>query len=158
MLVKSKFEETSLTTIPKPVGLFPCNSCIYEKDGYINPCTSFNFKLANGKTIIWSYTKYFNCDSKNVLYILICRNCDEFYIGQTQNFKQRIRKHKSDIKHPNNSTCKRCTNHIRVCTKGKEPFFKIYPFYYINDNNIREFKEKKFILKWKPGLNANKVF
>ena len=42
--------------------------------------------------------KFFDCDSKDVLYILICNNCDYFYLGKTIDFKQRIRKAKSNEK------------------------------------------------------------
>ena len=63
-----------------------------------------------------------DCDSKDVLYILICNNCDYFYLGKTIDFKQRIRKHKSDVKHPQNSTCRECAEHLRDCAKI-EPFF-----------------------------------
>ena len=28
--------------------------------------------------------RYFSCDSKDVLYVLIYNNCDFFYIGQTE--------------------------------------------------------------------------
>ena len=38
------------------------------------------------------------CDSKSVIYILICKTCGNFYLGQTQDFKQRTAKHKSDVK------------------------------------------------------------
>ena len=59
----------------------------------------FTFKLTNGKSVIWNYNNFFDCDSKDVLYIPICINCDYFYLGKTIDFKQRIRKHKSDVKH-----------------------------------------------------------
>ena len=51
----------------------------------------------------------FSCDSKDVLYVLICNNCD-FHIGQTEELKQRLQKHKSDIIHPNDSNCKNVQN------------------------------------------------
>ena len=52
----------------------------------------------------------FSCDSKDVLYALICNNCDFFHIGQTEELKQRLQKHKSDIIHPNDSNCKNVQN------------------------------------------------
>ena len=76
--------------------------------------------------------------SKDVLYILICNNCDFFYIGQTEELKQRTRKHKSDVIHPNNSNCKKCSEHLRTCSKMKEPYFNIYPFLY---------EENKYLLR-----------
>ena len=76
----------------------------------------------NGKSITWDYIKFCDYDSKDVLYILICNNCDYFYLGKTMDFKQRIRKHKSDVKHPQNSTCRECAEHLRDCAKI-ESFF-----------------------------------
>ena len=92
----------------------------------------------------------------NVLYILICNNCDYFYLGKTTDFKQRIHKQKSDVKHPQNSTCRECTEHLRDCAKI-ERFFQIYLFYHENDHYLRDYKEKGFIIKWKPPLNINKT-
>ena len=81
-------------------GLFLCSNCVYHKAGYIIPCSSFSFKLTNGKTITWTYKNYFSCDSKDVIYILICKTCDNFYPEKTQDFKQRTAKHKSDVSKP----------------------------------------------------------
>ena len=53
------------------------------KNGYVKPCKSFTFKLTNGKSVTWNYNKYFDCDGKDVLYLLICNNCDYFYLGRT---------------------------------------------------------------------------
>ena len=64
----------------------------------------------------------------------MCNNCDYFYLGKTIDFKQRIRKHKSDVKHPQNSTCRKCAEHLRDCAKLE-----------------------RFIIKWKPRLNINKT-
>ena len=62
-----------------------------------------------------------------MFYILICNNCDYFYLGKATDFKQRIRKHKSDVKDPQNSICKVCAEQLSDCAKI-EPFFQIYPF------------------------------
>ena len=35
----------------------------------------------------------------------------------------------------------------------KEPFFRIYPSSYENKKELRKFKEKRFIMRWKPQLN-----
>ena len=71
-----------------------CSNCVYHKAGYIIPCPSFSFKLTNGDIITWTYKSYFSCYSKNVIYILICKTCDNFYLGPTKDFKQRTAKHK----------------------------------------------------------------
>ena len=100
MLVTAKFDLRPELLNRKPNGLFSCMDSIYHKNGYTKPCKSFTFKLTNGKSDTWNYNKLFDCDSKDVLYILICNNCDYFYLGKTIDFKQRIHKHKSDVKHP----------------------------------------------------------
>ena len=43
------------------------NNCAYYKAGYIIPCSSFSFKLTNGKNVSWTYKNYFSSDSKDVL-------------------------------------------------------------------------------------------
>ena len=141
---------------PEKIINYSFTKSFYHKNGYIKPCKSFTFKLTNGKSVTWNYNKFFDCDSKDVLYILICNNFDYFYLGKTIDFKQRIRKHKSDVKHPQNSTCRECAELLRDCKKI-ESFFQIYPFYHEKDHDLRDYKEKRFIIKWKPPLNINKT-
>ena len=83
-------------------------------------------------------------------------NYDYFYLEKTIDFKQRICKHKSDVKHPQNSTCRECADQLRDCAKV-EPYFQIYLFYHEKDYYLRDYKEKRFIIKWKPPLNINKT-
>ena len=49
---------------------------------------------------------------------------------------------------------KGCSGHLRDCSRMKEAFFRIYPFLFENKNELREFKEKRFIMRWKPQLNT----
>ena len=49
---------------------------------------------------------------KFFVFNFICNNCDFFYIGQTKELKQRTQKHKSDVIHPNNSNCKKWSEHL----------------------------------------------
>ena len=79
--------------------------------------------------MILHYRRYFNCDSKNVIYILMCNTCEWFYLGQTTNLKQRIRKHKSDVFHPQISFCKKCSEYLLDCSRMKEPFSEFTHFY-----------------------------
>ena len=141
-----KFEENPL---PPPVK----EVCIYHRCGNFKPCKFFQFK-PNDKSMILHYKRHFNCDSKNVIYMLMSNTCEWFYLGQTTNLKQRIRKLKSDVFHAQNSFCKKYSEHLRDCSRMKEPFFRIYPFFYQNKKELREFKEKRFIMSWKPQLNT----
>ena len=131
MLVKAKFDLHPELPNRKPNGLFSCTDCIYHKNGYIKPCKSFTFNLTNGKSVTWNYNKFFDCNSKDILYILICNNCDSFYLGKT-GFKQRIRKHKLDVKHLQNSLQRMCWTLKRL--RKDWTFFQIYPFYHEKDH------------------------
>ena len=59
LLVRAKFETKTIPKSPKLTGLFLCSNCVYHKAGYIIPCSSFSFKLTNGKTITWTPKNYF---------------------------------------------------------------------------------------------------
>ena len=48
---------------------------------FISTCKSFQFKV-NDKSMIWHYKRYFDCDSKNVIYLLICNTCEWFIWGK----------------------------------------------------------------------------
>ena len=92
MLVTTKFDLHPELPNRKLNGLFAYTDCIYHKNGYIKSGKSFIFKLTNGKSVTWNHNKFFDCDSKDVLYILICNNFDYFYLAKTIDFKQRISK------------------------------------------------------------------
>ena len=68
ILTKAKFEDNPLPPPVKEVVFFSCNDCIYHRCGYFKSRKSFQFKVSN-KSMIWHYKRYFNCDSKNVIYI-----------------------------------------------------------------------------------------
>ena len=40
---------------------------------------------------------YMNCNSKNVIYLLGCDTCNQCYVGQTINFRERFLNHRSNI-------------------------------------------------------------
>ena len=107
---------------------FPANDCIYHSCGYPKPNKSFQFKVKHGP-IIWHKKRHFNYDSKIVVHTLIYNTCEWFYLGQTINLKQKIRKHKSDVFHPQNSFCKKCSEHLRDFSRKKETFLEFIHFY-----------------------------
>ena len=72
--------------------------------------------------------------------MLTCKTCDNFYLGKTQNFKQRTAKHKSNVKNPHDRTCGICSEHIRDSNQA-EPYFQIIPFYYEANTALSEYKE-----------------
>ena len=128
LLTTAKFERLPIPKEIKQVRFVHSTNCIYHKNGYFKECLSFSFKSKN-KLMTWHYKHFFSCVIKDILYVLICNNCDFFYIGQTEELKQHTQKHKSDVIHPNNSNCKKYSEHLRTCSKIKKPYFNIYPFF-----------------------------
>ena len=91
-LTTAKFERLPIPKQIKHVGFYPCTNCICHKNAYFKECLSFSFKSKN-KLLTWHYRRSFSCDSKDVLYVLICHHCYFYYIGQIKELKQRKRKH-----------------------------------------------------------------
>ena len=89
-----------------------------------NPNCFIYFGIGNlsNFAIVKSLYKFGSC--------LVGNYCDFFYIGQTEELKQRPRKHKSDVIHSNNSNCNKRSEYLKTCSKMKESFFNIYPFLY----------------------------
>ena len=87
---------------------------------------------SNSKTNCWLGTiDVFLVVTVKIFYVhLFTITVTFFYIGQTEELKQRTGKHKSDVGHSNNSNCKKCSEHLKTCSKMKEPYFNIYPFLY----------------------------
>ena len=40
---------------------------------------------------------FFNCNTKDIIYLIACKCCGKQYIGSSTGFKERLRIHKSDI-------------------------------------------------------------
>ena len=154
LLVSSRYPPQRPLPVSNP-GFHRCrNGCIYHRDGYLPPCKSFQF--GPNLCFTWEYTRWFDCNCSNVIYILICGNCGCFYIGETGNFKERCSLHKSNAKHPENSNCKTLSFHLKRCTGLKEPYFRMYPIFFVANQHHRRFIEKRFIHKYKPELNGDR--
>ena len=100
---------------------FICVNYIYYKSYYFKECLSFLFKFKK-KLLTWQYRRFFSCDIKDVFYVLICNNCDFFLfpiLKKPKNWNN-VQEKKSDVILPNNSNCKKCSEHLRTCSKKKE--------------------------------------
>ena len=151
LFVRSKFSFKKPRK-QKQSGLFNCRrGCKYHRQGYIKPCLFFAFGKRN--EFFWEYRRFFDCDSKNVIYVVVCRKCGKFYIGETGDLKVRTRKHKSDISHPKNSYCRELSEHLRSCSSS--PHFRIFPILYVEDRNKRRFIESRLIKQYRPPLNGD---
>ena len=154
MLTAAKFIRHPIPREPRRVGLEPCGTCSYCRKGYVVAATGFKIQNSRGETFEWTYNRLFTCNSKNVLYVVFCVHPPDFYLGKTDDTKQRMRKHASDVRHPNNSKCRICSEHLRECSGLVEPYFTMYPFYYEDDPHSRHVIERRFIEWWKPHLNG----
>ena len=98
----------------------------------------------------------FNCFSRNLIYKLVCNNCQAFYIGQTgDTLRHRMTVHRQQINNINYSLL-RVSKHIARCAANKNPKFLVAPFYQLSPNVTRlerERKELHFIKLFKPPLN-----
>ena len=101
MLVRTKYDILTILKSLKLTGWFLWNNCVYYKVGHIIYCLAFSVKLTNRKSSSWAYKNYkvsykFSLESKDVIYVLICKTGDNFYSGLVI-FKPRIGKDKSDV-------------------------------------------------------------
>lgn len=120
-----------------------CGTCSVLREG-----TSFNFK---GKDFF--INSDMTCESKNLIYVITCGGCNQFYIGETgTTLRARIRMHKQHIQVPEYRKIK-LSEHIDRCGQGQ---FKVFPFYKLFQENIteRREKEKYFIQKFNTSLNS----
>ena len=93
-----------------------------------------------------------SCKSSNVIFSIICSNCEEFYVGETKNeLRTRMTLHRQQTNHED-LTLIRANDHFHRCSNGR---FKIFPLYMVNRQNdfLRRKKEELFINILNPGLN-----
>ena len=156
ILTRAKFERVPRVVFRKPPGLYPCRSCTFCERGYIKHSTEFT--LDNGDSQhTWVYTRHFSCNSKNVLYVARVFSVRDFYVGRTKCVKTRVSKHISDVHIPKNSTCKDFIYHVIKKSNMIEPYFEFLPFFYEDNDDLRDFMEKRFIKRFKPQLNGTNV-
>ena len=156
ILTRSKFDLRPKVKYKKPPGLFPCRNCTYCQRQYITPRKSFELKV-DGKVFEWIFKRHFTCDSLKVIYVCVNFVDEDFYVGRTKVVKKRTAKHISDINLKRLTTCKEFVQHIIDVSDMKEPYFAIIPFYYVEDDNLRDFMEKRFIQRLKPKLNGYNI-
>ena len=141
MLCPSKFSK-STNTVRKCKDK-RCGTCPYLREG-----ASFNFG-----SYVFHVNSDMTCDSKNLIYVISCEGCNEFYIGETgTTLRARIRVHKQHIQAPEYRKIK-LSQHLDICGHGQ---FKVFPFYKLYTDNViqRRDQEKQFIQKFKPSLNS----
>ena len=95
-----------------------------------------------------------DCTVQNVLYVLICNGCQEFYIGQTgDKLRNRRTVHDQQIRDPSTRQLPVSAHLDRCCVTN--PKYSIFPFFkfHVNDVSARLWKEKYFLNIFIPKLN-----
>ena len=99
-----------------------------------------------------------NCLSLNVIYALICRGCNKFYIGQTGGmFRKRLTLHRQHINNPQYAILE-VSRHIATCAKSLKPPFSASPILKLSPRCTREHREERekgLISFLKPQLNKD---
>ena len=98
----------------------------------------------------------FNCESRNLIHVIICRECQEEYIGETGCLvKERISVYRQHIRQSQYQQIK-VEQHLRFCSGGE---FQMFPFLQIKQENklLTKAYEDYFIERFKPLLNQKVV-
>ena len=134
-------------------GSFKCNDKRCGTCQNIEETTSIKITATDE---IFQIRKPMNCKSKNVLYIITCKNCKAQYTGKTNTtLAKRTTVHRSQIK---NKEYRKLglSKHLEECNKNCEikDMFSIVPFYKVNDNESETLvKEQYFTTRFKTTLN-----
>ena len=141
ILTQAKFEDSESTPQISKCNRPRCKICPIIIQG-----EKIHFSATDEDFIVKSNL---TCESRNVVYVLNCSNCNDQYIGSTKNFANRVTLHRSQIR----NECYRnleVSKHIHTCGKNN---FRISPFYQCSNESQLLIKENYFISKYKPSLN-----
>ena len=144
MLTHSKF------TSSKPIsGVKKCLNKLCKNCPAMYETCQYNFWRVG---IIWKIYDFFDCNTKDCIYVLTCKGCSEYYIGKTVNLRNRMTKHRGDINY-NDRCLTKVHRHIEVCGNGE---FFVTPFFKVKTQGLTAHLsiESYFIRKFKPLLNT----
>ena len=142
-IYSSKFELKHKTHKMKNCG----NNCV--SCPYLLKASLYQFKPVK-KTFLLKNS--FNCQSSNLIYVVICQGCTEEYIGETGCLvKDRINIYRQHIRQPQYLQLA-VEENLRTCGDEK---FHMFPLFKINleDKLLKKSYEDYFIDKFKPLLN-----
>ena len=96
------------------------------------------------------------CKTKNVIYVLVCANCQRTYIGETgKGFSYRAGEHRTHVNNPDYRRLE-VSHHVHECAGHLAVPFRIAPFYKMPLNCSvleRQSKELFFQKKFLPSLH-----
>ena len=136
----------------KEHGVYKCESKLCKCCDNLLIQKSYTFKNINKEFVLKTRM---DCNSSNLIYVVICPTCKEEYIGETgmnkTALRNRVTLYRQHINDPKYEMLK-VEKHLRECGKGN---FKIFPFLQLRqqDTTLRRTMEQKFIKKFKTRLN-----
>lgn len=142
-------QNTSNTSVISKCNDKRCGTCKYIIEGNDPQLESNN----NFNSI--GINESMTCASSNLIYVLKCSKCPEYYVGETGNtLRTRVRVHKQQITDDNYRHMK-VSKHIHCCGKDN---FSIMPIHKMSSNSnvtSRKHKEQQFLQLLCPSLNAD---
>ena len=145
LLIKANFtckqpEEFNVKNCNEP----RCGLCKHLMEGSSVSFRDKTFKVNDNLT----------CKAEKVIYVIQCRGCNEQYIGETVNLRNRVTLHNQHIRVPELWKIP-VSGHIADCS-DREPNYFMFPFYQMKTEIItkRKEKEKFFIRMFIPKLNS----
>ena len=148
LLTKANF--TSKSSGRKDYRVTKCGKPNCSLCQHIIEASSYNFKWK-----IFYVNQNMSCEVQNVIYVITCNGCGEYYIGQTGG-KLRTRRtvHAQQIRDPSTRMIP-LSAHLATCCQT-EPKFQMFPFFKLNSESTsaRLTKENYFIKSFNPMLNV----
>lgn len=151
LLTKAKFPSNTSSR-----GVNKVTKCNKQTCGLCQHIVEQNFFDFNGKIFYVNATM--SCDVRNVLYVIRCLGCNEYYIGQTGGkLRDRRTVHAQQIRDPSTRQIP-LSAHLDTCSKAT-PKFTMFPFFKLKTEttSARLAKENYFIKCFKPLLNASNL-
>ena len=114
----------------------------------------------NGVSKCFTINSNLNCYSSNVIYVIRCKNCQDYYIGHTGgSFRKRLTLHRQQMFRPQ-YTILDVSRHISMCaaTTSLHNKFEAAPIYKMSPSSTRidrDNKEKMLISMLQPKLNKS---
>ena len=108
-----------------------CNLCIFANtQKYIQLKNNFTLPILN----------FGNCSSKYVIYIIHCKFCSAFYIGQTKDINQRIKSHLRNIKNfvPYHESNTAVSLHFNIKPHSFKHHFSFFILHVDNVDNLEK--------------------
>ena len=151
LLTKAKFPSNTSSR-----GTNKVTKCNKQTCGLCQHIVEQSFFDFNGKIFYVNATR--SCDVRNVLYVIRCLGCNEYYIGQTGGkLRDRRTVHAQQIRDPSTRQIP-LSAHLDTCSKAT-PKFTMFPFFKLKTEttSARLAKENYFIKCFKPILNASNL-